>query len=63
MKKCNRLTSHLAFPIDYSIISINRPTTTTGLSATCVCSQNECLNLGHGFNLGYKLPPSFIDLS
>ena len=28
MKKCIRLISHLAFPIDYSIISINRPTTT-----------------------------------
>ena len=28
MKKCNRLISHLAFPIDYSIISTNRPTTT-----------------------------------
>ena len=27
MKKCNRLISHLAFPIDYLIISINRPTT------------------------------------
>ena len=27
MKKCNRLISHLAFPIDYSIISINSPTT------------------------------------
>ena len=27
MKKCNRLISHLAFLIDYSIISINRPTT------------------------------------
>ena len=27
MKKGNRLISHLAFLIDYSIISINRPTT------------------------------------
>ena len=27
MKKYNRLISHLAFPIEYSIISINRPTT------------------------------------
>ena len=32
MKKCNRLISHLAFPINYSIISIlNRPTTLTDL--------------------------------
>ena len=28
MKKCNQFISHLAFPIDYSIISINRSTTT-----------------------------------
>ena len=27
MKKCSRLISHLAFPIHYSIISINCPTT------------------------------------
>ena len=25
-KKCNRLISHLAFPINDSIISVNRPT-------------------------------------
>ena len=27
MKKCNGFISYLPFPIDYSIISINRPTT------------------------------------
>ena len=27
MENRNRLISHLAFPIDFSIISINRPTT------------------------------------
>ena len=29
MKKCNRIISNLAFPIDYSIILINLPTTSS----------------------------------